>query len=216
MPIPDILSNLHTPCFIFDEDELNSNISSFQSSLRIQWSDKARLAYSVKTNPLPWILRKVQSMDGMAETVSDEEYLLALNTGFSAENIIFNGPVKGRRCFEYALMHGSIVNIDSHRELAWAKELAKETNMPINIGVRVNFELESYCPGETATGPDHGRFGFSYENGDLASVIENLSLVDNLHVVGLHMHIGSKSRSIRVYRTIARQALRIIKEKSNA
>lgn len=41
------------------------------------------------------------------------------------------------------------------------KELADDVEK--NIGLRVNFDLEKMCPGQTAGGKEGSRFGLSYE-----------------------------------------------------
>ena len=37
-------------------------------------------------------------------------------------NIIYNGPVKGKRTFFHALENGAIINLDAKRELDWLEE----------------------------------------------------------------------------------------------
>ena len=113
----DQLATLATPCFVFDELELAENFASFSRALRDAWSDEAFVAYSVKTNPFPWILDIAKREGCLAEVVSDEEYALALAAGYTACEIVFNGPIKSRDCFRYALTEGSIVNVDSWREI---------------------------------------------------------------------------------------------------
>ncbi|MCQ5072148.1 hypothetical protein, partial [Adlercreutzia sp. DFI.6.23] len=41
---------------MFDEAELRQNFSDFRRALADHWSPYANVAYSVKTNPFPWIL----------------------------------------------------------------------------------------------------------------------------------------------------------------
>ena len=70
------LDQLETPCYIFDETELRSNFSGFTFALREKWGQRAYVAYSVKTNPFPWILKVARDCDCYAEVVSDDEYYL--------------------------------------------------------------------------------------------------------------------------------------------
>ena len=143
----DQLATLATPCFVFDELELAENFASFSRALRDAWSDEAFVAYSVKTNPFPWILDIAKREGCLAEVVSDEEYALALAAGYTACEIVFNGPIKSRDCFRYALTEGSIVNVDSWREIMWLEEFAADGDFTANVGLRVNFDLEAACPG---------------------------------------------------------------------
>ena len=68
------LFQLETPCFVFDETELADNFHDFARALHAHWSPASEVAYSIKTNPLPWILRTARTCGCMAEAVSDEEY----------------------------------------------------------------------------------------------------------------------------------------------
>ena len=152
-----MLDSLQTPCYIIEKAELEQNFREFQNALRQYWG-KSILAYSVKTNPLPWLVAYAKKLGCYAEVVSDEEYELALTVGCSPQEIVFNGPVKGKASFFKALEAGGIVNLDSQYELDWLEEYDKK-GRAATVGVRVNINLESSCPGESLTGQDGGRFG---------------------------------------------------------
>lgn len=207
----DVLG-LETPCFVFEKAELEANFLDFEKALHEHWSSDSRVAYSVKTNPFPWILDVARKCGCMAEVVSDEEYHLALSRGFSPDEIVFNGPIKGRAWLRYALAKGSLVNIDSENDVDWVIEYAAESSTPVKAGVRVNIDLESACPGETVTGSAGGRFGFSYEGGELESVMKRLAAASNVVVSGLHMHVTTRSRSLKVYRVLAKAAADVVRE----
>lgn len=215
------LETLNTPCFIFDEEALRANFNDFNAALRKSWSGDSRVAYSVKTNPFPWVLQCARSCDCLAEVVSDEEYALALDEGYAPEKIIFNGPIKGKEWFVWALEHGSMVNIDSEREVRWLEEMAQQLRSfgdkgasqlsAMKVGVRANIDLDSFCPGETVTGKNKGRFGFSYEGGKLGEVFGRLRAA-GVKISGLHMHVTTLSRSQKVYQVLASHAAKIISE----
>ncbi len=206
----DDVKDLSTPCYVFDEDELRANFMDFNEALRKGWSKDSCVAYSVKTTHEPWVLRIARDCGCMAEVVSDDEYELALSQGFTPGQIVFNGPIKGRKFFEFALEHGSLVNADSKREVRWACELAASSK-EVRLGVRANIMLEKYCPGECLSDEHHGRFGFSYEGGELADAIMDLRAA-GVAVKGLHMHVTTRSRSQEVYATLAKYAARIVDE----
>ncbi len=213
-PIPLGLTDwnaLETPCYVFDEPELRANFSDFGHALEKAWSPLARVAYSVKTNPFPWILSVARDEGCMAEVVSADEFSLALDQGFDAREVIFNGPVKPRAWLEYALGAGATVNLDSVCDLEWTLAWAKDHPGQASVGVRANIELERFCPGETITGTRGGRFGFCYENGELGRAITRLRL-GGVDVCGLHMHVTTLSRSQRAYQVLAEHAVRIARE----
>lgn len=210
MTLPIDFTALQTPCYVFDEAELRGNFSDFRRALAEHWSPRSNVAYSVKTNPFPWVLEVARDTGCYAEVVSNEEYARALEAGFPPEQIVFNGPIKGRDWLFYALDAGSYVNLDSKRELAWVREYAEEGGQA-RIGLRANILLEKHCPGETLSDDRHGRFGFSYEGGELARAIEEIRAVPGVEIRGLHMHVTTLSRSQKVYRTLADFAAEIIR-----
>lgn len=201
-------SELTTPCFIVDEVELKKNIDNMHKALQKTWGNYI-IGYSYKTNSLPWIINFLKKNNTYAEVVSDFEYRLAQKIGYKESNIIFNGPNKGKDTFVHAIKNGSIVNIDSFREIEWISNL--EIDEPINLGIRVNFNLEKECPGETAMGIEGGRFGFSLENGDLEYAINRLNTMPNIKIVGIHLHNSTKTRSLNIYKALAKKACEISK-----
>lgn len=169
------------------------------------------MAYSVKTNALPWILRRMKGYGVYAEVVSDEEYDIALMSGFSDGEIVFNGPVKGKEHFLRAVSGGAFVNIDSERELSWLRELPSGgIDGAANIGVRVNVDPEIFDPADVGYQEDGFRFGFSVENGELERVLRVLGPLCGKRA-GLHLHVNSVTRSVAVYRAIASYAAGIIR-----
>jgi diaminopimelate decarboxylase len=221
------LRSLSTPYFLIDEAELRSNVDNLQAALNdpaIGW-DNSLIAYSLKTNALPWLLEYFKSCGFYAEAASDDEYNLALAMGYDKDKIVYNGPCKTRKTFIDALNNGCIVNIDSQIELQWLREFvtsndtesrasgtlqpATSKNRLYSVGIRVNFDLESHCPGECSMGKEGSRFGFCYENGELKRAIDYINNLDHVNLVGLHLHFGSKTRSLKIYRTLARVACEI-------
>ena len=200
--------SLITPCFIVDEKELKENIESLHDALKQTW-DNYIIGYSYKTNSLLWIINYLKQQGVYAEVVSDLEFKLAKEINYDYKKIIFNGPNKGKKIFIDSIKKGSIVNIDSHRELEWLKE--ERFDEEVSVGIRVNFNLEKECPGETAMGLDGGRFGFSLENGDLQRVVKEIDELENVKISGIHLHHTTKTRSLNIYKVLARKACEISK-----
>lgn len=202
-------NNIKTPYFLIHEALLAENIASFRNAMDKLWPNSI-IAYSVKTNSLPWILNWMNRNGVYAEVVSDEEYQLAMLSGYSADKIVFNGPIKSDKFLKKALKAGSIVNIDSHHELEYIEK--EKPVIQDAIGVRVNIDPSIFDINDVGYQEDGFRFGFSCENGELQKVIKALVDIYGSVPVGLHMHVNSVTRSLNVYKAIARYAARLIKE----
>lgn len=202
-----ISKDMKTPYFLVHEDKICELLGGLKRALERNWPNYI-IGYSFKTNALPWLINYMKNQGCYAETVSMDEYQMAKALKFD-EEIIYNGPIKSKETLLDAVANGCIVNIDSKRELRWLME----ANVQGKIGVRVNFDLEGYCPGETQCAQEGGRFGFCYENGELASVISKIK-ASSLSLAGLHLHCSSKTRSLGIYSAIANVCCQIQKEYS--
>ncbi len=200
---------MKTPYFLIDEKKLNENIESFRIALQKNWPNSL-LAYSIKTNSLPWLLKYLNEKDIIAEAVSKEEYDLAKLCAYAPQKIIFNGPIKTKLDLDEAFNNGAIINIDSQLELDYI--LKYKPNHDGNLGIRINVNPSSFCMDDIGYMEDGFRFGFSFENGELKKVIDKLKSVYGNKPFGLHLHCNSITRSLNVYQSIAKYAAHIIEE----
>lgn len=203
---------LQTPYFVIDEAILQKYYHMLTDSLCRNWGNYL-VGYSFKTNSLPWLVSFVKKNGAYAEVVSEDEYLLARHLGYQNHEIIYNGPYKSESSFREVLLAGGYVNLDSQLELSWLSRLASEyPAQTFSIGIRANFDLEKMCPGETTMGEISGRFGFCYETGKFAEALQILRDIPNVSVTGLHLHSSSKSRSVKIFRSIAQMACKLQQE----
>ena len=198
-------NNMNTPYYVIRKGTLDGLMTDLKESLDQYWNNYT-LGYSFKTNSLPWLVKYMHQAGYYAETVSADEYEMAVKCGYGSK-IIYSGPVKTKESFLNALSNGCIVNIDSKRELRWLDDFQGRAS----AGLRVNFDLEEYCSGESQMGDEGGRFGFSYEAGELESAISELKK-KHVHLSGLHLHCSSKTRSIGIYKAIAEICCEIVKK----
>ncbi|MGN1251660.1 MAG: hypothetical protein ACI4US_02125 [Muribaculaceae bacterium] len=190
---------LNTPCFVLDKSVLRRNVTAAREAFA-GW----RLGYSVKTNWLPAVLDEMRQAGLMAEVVSPDEFRLALLGGFSAKDIIYNGPCKDFTTFRQTIEAGAIVNIDSWREADWLEEIAPSCSFVVKVGIRLNIVIEADRDVETS------RFGFSEETGETGRIVERLSAIPNVRIAGLHLHRSSSNRRVDNYRLAIRQAAETI------
>lgn len=198
---------LKTPYYVIHKEELESNFKKLKNALVKHW-DNYIIGYSYKTNALPWVIKHFDALGCYAEVVSEDEYNLAKLIGVQKNSIIYNGPIKTKDTFIEAIENGCIVNIDSQREIEWLDAVEDEKR---TVGIRINFDIEKMCPGQSQCAEEGGRFGFCYENGELSKVVHKLQ-EKNVKISGIHLHTSSKSRGLDIYRAIAEMACKVQEE----
>ena len=201
---------MKTPYFLISEEKLNANVNAFKTALENLWPNSI-LAYSVKTNSLPWLLKYLNKQGIMTEVVSDEEFHLASKCGYEDEQIIFNGPIKGFDLLKKALSSGTYVNIDSQNDLECIKKVKPQN---ATIGIRVNVDLSFFEESDIGYLETGFRFGFSVGNGQFQRALEIIKKYAPNTKLGLHLHCNSITRSVSVYNSIAKFAAYLIKEYS--
>lgn len=199
--------NLATPCFIIDNQEFQRSIIGFQEALNSRFV-RSSVGYSVKTNSLPYCLQMANEKGCFAEVVSADEYELALRCGFVKDRIIYNGPMKSHDTFIDAIINGAIVNLETHREIDWLKDLPNDDIF--KVGLRLNVNITKVSPEDADCFDDNSRFGFSDGTDDFHEAIEQLSKLSNIKLSGLHIHRTAHSRSINFYRNSIRFACETI------
>lgn len=156
-----------------------------------------QLAYSYKTNYLPFLCNQVRLLGGLAEVVSNAEYQIANKIGVPNSNIIFNGPMKSVDLSTSIILSGGIVNVDSYSE---AKELIgairKESTDRQKIGIRCNFKLSE----------NESRFGIPVASSEFNKVLQ-LFRENDIQVGCLHCHM--KGRSLETWHIKAETMLDI-------
>ena len=144
-----------------------------------------RIAYSVKTNYLPFFCGVVKECAGMAEVVSGMEYDLVRRMGFSPSDIVFNGPYKGD-ALEKSLTEGACVIVDNAVEARAVADIArKHAGRALRVGLRLNYDVGN---GKVS------RFGFDVSSDELRGTVSLLSSLPNVLVEGIHCHFtGARS-----------------------
>ena len=203
---------MHTPCYVIDKTAFLENLYTIEKEFRQEWGENILLGYSIKTNHLSQIMEMAKNRGMFAEAVSDDEYNYALSQGFNKKNIIFNGPQKGEHCLIDALKNNSIVNIDNLEEIKIIERQCKDIfDFNPMVGLRINFDLEKVCEGETTAGNSGSRFGLNIENGEFETAINKLMKLQ-VRIKGLHLHYSTKTRSLKVFEKLSENACQVARK----
>ncbi|HEX7171468.1 MAG TPA: diaminopimelate decarboxylase [Candidatus Limnocylindria bacterium] len=142
-----------TPLYITDLDEAAGHARAWQGSRA-----GVLVAYAVKANADPALLRRLAS-DGIGfEVVGPVELALALRAGATPERIVVNGVGQTDADLRDALATGALVNAESLGALH-----ALVAAGPGRIGLRLNPALEAATHPHLATGSELSKFGIALE-----------------------------------------------------
>ena len=191
---------------VYDIVDVVEGTCKLKQAFEKYW-DNYIIGYSYKTNSLPWVVDYFYKAGCYAEVVSEHEYKLGQYMNIRPEHFIYNGPIKTQQSMIDALINDAYVNLDAWREIDWLDQLPKDRHY--NLGIRVNYDIEQVCLGQSSGGSEGGRFGFCYENGELKRAIDTI-LDKGLKIAGLHLHNSSKTRSIDIYKASAIKACEIV------
>lgn len=179
-----------TPFYLVSLDELTSNARRVSACL-----GDVRLLYSVKTNYLPAITRRIRELGHGVDVVSGYELKAALDSGFSGENIVFNGPVKCREELALAIRNGVYVNIDGLEEIDQLELLAAEQGSPVPVGLRVYPPGDIHADDPLTPRALPSKFGWPIADGTADAVANRILGRSWLRLTGVHCHLGSQITS---------------------
>ncbi len=95
----------------------------------------------------------MQSLGSGADVVSIGELQRVLSAGFNPNKIIFEGVGKSNEEIEFAINNNiRLINVESLEELQTINNIGKNLNQVVNIGVRINPDIDSQTLNKISTG----------------------------------------------------------------
>ena len=142
-----------TPVYVTDVDGALANAERWREAY-----PGAVIAYAVKANPDPALMRRLAGEGFGFEVVGPVELALALRAGCPPERIVVNGVGQTDADLADALANGALVNAESLGALDLL--LAAEHG---RIGLRVNAALDPGTHPHIATGAAESKFGIALD-----------------------------------------------------
>lgn len=202
---------IKTPFYSVDMNKFFENCTEVMKAFSSAWGENVLYGYSVKTNHDSVLISYAnEKLNWLIETVSDSEFEYCGGLGVKTDNMIYNGPYKGEKMQE-AVTGGSYINLDNYDEVVRYCALGEKNTD--RVGVRVNFDLENKCPMETTAGKSVSRFGIDCNSEEFEAVLKMLEQ-SGVYKIGLHMHMSTKTRSLKVFEAIAKQVVALTERHS--
>lgn len=188
----NIVEQTSTPFYYYNMDILHDTLREIDRHIS---GHPFVVHYAVKANGNPHILKEISQHGLGADLVSGHEVEAALAAGFQAEKMTFSGVGKTDWEIKLGIQHGiGCFNVESVPELEVINQLAGEIGKTANIALRVNPDIDAHTHKYITTGTADNKFGIGIEVLE-QTVMQALSL-PNIHLRGLHFHIGSQITSM--------------------
>ena len=151
-------AGIETPCFVYSKAQLLSDWKAYAQAVS---GLDAVVAYAIKANSNPAILRLFASLGAGAVVVSDHEVRLALESGFSPTKMLLHGNGKRRRDMDAALLAGTLISVDSEFDLEQIVARATALSVTAKLLLRVNPDIDPQVHPYISTGLLQSKFGMS-------------------------------------------------------
>lgn len=182
-----------TPLYVLDEDKVRAMCRRYLNSAGAYFK-KARILFASKALSFKEIYRIADSEGLCADTVSAGEIYTALSAGFPAEKIYFHGNNKTCDDLTYAVESGvGCIIADNCAELDMLDDICREKGKTQAVVLRVTPGIDPHTHVKISTGRVDSKFGNAIETGQALDAVKYALSKKNLHLVGLHCHVGSQS-----------------------
>ena len=193
--LEDIANSHKTPFYLYSQKEITSTYKYLKENL------PAEIFFSVKANSNQAILKIMQSLGSGADVVSAGELQRSIDANFEVNKIIFEGVGKSKDDIEYAIKKNiRLINVESINEFEIINNLGKEFNKVINIGLRINPNIDSQTLNKISTGKKTDKFGVELNN--LDQIIKIVKSLNNINLKGISCHIGSQIHEISIFEKV--------------
>lgn len=167
----DQFKNIPTPFYYY-------NMELLEDTLNLIKTEASRygyhIHYAVKANANPKIMKLIQTYGFGADCVSGNEITRSLETGYTADMIVYAGVGKSDREILTALEAGIFCfNCESIPEIELINELAEQTNKTARIAIRINPNVNANTHHYITTGIEENKFGIN--RWEFESVLKHLN-----------------------------------------
>lgn len=196
----DLAREFGTPLYIMDEALIRQRCREYMNAFR-ESGLSFQVAYASKAFCVKAMCRIVEEEGLSLDVVSDGELYTALEAGFPPERIHFHGNNKTPDELEMALDAniGCFV-VDNFVELRMLNAIAAQKGKNVNILLRLTPGVEAHTHEFISTGQIDSKFGFDLESGAAFEAVKEAASLSQVHVLGVHSHIGSQIFEVEGFR----------------
>ena len=203
-----LAKKFNTPLYCYSYFRIKKNITNIKNHFK---KINPLICFSVKSNSNVKILKEINSLGCGADVVSKGEMMKALKAGIKPNKIVFSGVGKTYSELIYAINKSILlINVESKNELLVIEKLAKLKKKKIDIGIRLNPNINPKTLKQISTGKVGDKFGVSED--EFVDLVKYLKISKFLKLKCLSVHIGSQILNYKPYEKMLKVIQRLIEK----
>jgi len=203
-----IVSRFGSPSYCYSLNKLKLNIKKFKDNFK---KFNPIICFSIKSNNNIQILKEIRKHGLGADVVSKGELIIALKAGINPKKIVFSGVGKTLDELKYAINKNILlINTESESEILKIEKIAQSKKKKIDIGIRLNPDIDAKTIKKISTGKNEDKFGLNEL--DFLKSIKKFKNSSYLNIKCLSVHIGSQITSHLPYGKMLNVIQKIIKK----
>ena len=195
LPIEKLAKKYGTPLYCYSLNKIKDNIANFKNNFK---SINPTICFSVKSNSNIHLLKIIKKMGLGADVVSKGELLKVLKVGMEPKKIVFSGVGKNYDELNLAIKKKILlINVESESEIKQIEKIANKIKTKVNIGIRLNPDIDPLTNSKISTGRKEDKFGISKKQ--FVKIVKKINSSKNLNLQCLSVHIGSQITNYKPY-----------------
>ncbi|MFK7866630.1 MAG: diaminopimelate decarboxylase [Alphaproteobacteria bacterium] len=197
VPLSLIAKLAGTPTYVYSDATLRRHYRILADSFVQQGLD-ARIFYAMKANSNGSVLQTLIEEGAGVDILSEGEFRKSLLAGGTGSKTVFSGVGKSMAEIDFALQNNVFqINIESVPELEMIEARAKALNKIVEVGFRVNPDVDAKTHKHISTGSKENKFGIALAL--IPDLFERTASMEHVNAVAVATHIGSQLTSLDPY-----------------
>ena len=203
-----LVQKYSTPLYCYSFKKIKANIDNFKKNFK---EVNPLICFSVKSNSNKILLKEIGKMGLGADVVSIGELVRALKSGIRSNKIVFSGVGKTANEIDYAIKKKILlINTESKSEILEIEKIAKYQKKTVDIGIRLNPNIDAETLNQISTGKKENKFGVLEKS--FINLVNYCKNSKYLNLKCLSVHIGSQILNIKPYQKMLSVLEKIIKK----
>lgn len=198
-----------TPLLVYDVAKIRDQIHRFRKVFQTEQVDY-EVSYASKAFSAVAIYQVMKQEGAHIDVVSGGELATAIKAGFPMGKVSFHGNNKSQAELVMAIEHGvGTIVVDNFHEIDLLKEILATRSTTVNVQLRITPGIAAHTNSYIATGQVDSKFGFDVDSGQADDALQKLMKLPQIHVTGLHAHIGSQIFDVQGFEGVAKKLVQI-------